>query len=352
MAFPTARSVSPAPPAPARSPNPTTDVAGQAVDRLVAGLVADQRPDGGWGAIAGGPATTEATAFVALALASTRGVVAARSVEMDAAARRGVTWLVAHQRPDGSWPATELVAEPSWMTSVALLALARSGPADDARARALTGGATWLLGERVFEYPWQVRLGLAWLRLRGQAPVSNSDADDALTGWPWVEGTYSWVEPTSLALLALRAGAGVVPTIARGRRYTDRVRIAERMLVDRMTPGGGWNYGNTRVFGQDLEPYPDTTAWALLALRGAGADADVRRVVRAGVDRLPALLDGNHSSLARSLAALAVRAHGGSDDAWRASVASRVATVGPPPDARSRALALLALAGPSLPFGG
>ena len=30
------------------------------------------------------------------------------------------------------------------------------------------------------------------------------DIDMALTGWPWGEGNFSWVEPTSWACLALR----------------------------------------------------------------------------------------------------------------------------------------------------
>jgi hypothetical protein len=309
----------------------------------VSGLLGEQRQDGGWAAVAGGPATTESTGFALLALWGTRASVApGRSAEMDAAIRRAVTWLGAHQRPDGSWPATELVAEPSWMTSVALLALAAAAPAESAAV--VARGSSWLVGERVFRFDWQTRLSMAWLRLRGEEPVS--EADESLVGWPWVEGTYSWVEPTCLALLALRREKVASPT----RERVDRMRLAERLLGDRMVPGGGWNYGNTRVFGQDLAPYPDTTAWALLALRAAPADAAIQRVTRAGLDRLPALLEGNHSALARSLGALALRAHGRDDRTLRDEIAARVGGGALPPDTRSRALALLALAGPPTPF--
>ncbi|MCS6951283.1 MAG: hypothetical protein NZM33_00325 [Bryobacteraceae bacterium] len=40
------------------------------------------------------------------------------------------------------------------------------------------------------------------------------------------------------------------------------------MLLNRQLPGGGWNYGNTTVFGQPLRPLPDTTGVALCALAG------------------------------------------------------------------------------------
>ena len=29
--------------------------------------------------------------------------------------------------------------------------------------------------------------------------------DTAIKGWPWIEDTHSWIEPTALAILALRA---------------------------------------------------------------------------------------------------------------------------------------------------
>jgi len=34
-----------------------------------------------------------------------------------------------------------------------------------------------------------------------------------------------------------------------------------------MCEGGGWNYGNTAVYGDPLWPYPDITALALIALQ-------------------------------------------------------------------------------------
>ena len=40
------------------------------------------------------------------------------------------------------------------------------------------------------------------------------------------------------------------------------------MLMDRMLPSGGWNYGNTMVFGKELRPMPESTGAALAALAG------------------------------------------------------------------------------------
>ncbi|MEN8122916.1 MAG: prenyltransferase/squalene oxidase repeat-containing protein [Bacteroidota bacterium] len=81
--------------------------------------------------------------------------------------------------------------------------------------------------------------------------------DPAIKGWPWIENTHSWVEPTSMAVIALEiAGKGNHP----------RVEEAKKMLLDRQLDFGGWNYGNTTVFGRQLRPMPESTGIALCAL--------------------------------------------------------------------------------------
>jgi hypothetical protein len=83
--------------------------------------------------------------------------------------------------------------------------------------------------------------------------------DPSIQGWPWIAKTYSWVEPTSLVLLALEAtGNGDHP----------RAQEAIRMLLDRQLESGGWTYGNTTVFGRQLRPIPESTGMALSALSG------------------------------------------------------------------------------------
>jgi hypothetical protein len=41
------------------------------------------------------------------------------------------------------------------------------------------------------------------------------------------------------------------------------------MLLNRQLENGGWNYGNTAIFGRQLQPMPDSTGLALSALAGS-----------------------------------------------------------------------------------
>ena len=79
------------------------------------------------------------------------------------------------------------------------------------------------------------------------------------TIWPWVLGTHSWIEPTAFNVLALKAA---------GRGEHPRTREAVRLLVDRLLPTGGCNYGNTTVLGQQLRPHLAPTGLVLLSLAG------------------------------------------------------------------------------------
>ena len=93
---------------------------------------------------------------------------------------------------------------------------------------------------------------VGFLLASGGVPLPQSaelEHDMSLRGWSWVLGTHSWVEPTSLGLLALRL---------RDRAGHERAQEARRLLLDRCLPSGGWNYGNTIAFGAELLPAPDT----------------------------------------------------------------------------------------------
>lgn len=63
-------------------------------------------------------------------------------------------------------------------------------------------------------------------------------------GWPWFQGTVSWVIPTSFSLTALRQTS----PCCRTKKSEDRIRSGTEMLEDRACPGGGWNVGNGVVF--------------------------------------------------------------------------------------------------------
>ena len=100
----------------------------------------------------------------------------------------------------------------------------------------------------------------------GRVVEADPEVDDMtninlqLVGWPWGEGTFSWVEPTAWACLALRAaGLGSHPRIIEGCR----------LLVDRAFESGGINYGNRIILGKPTEPIPGPTALMLLALQGS-----------------------------------------------------------------------------------
>ena len=197
---------------------------------------------GGWGYRRGGPTAVEATALAALGLIATDREAKGNA---SAHAERAADRLAGLRRPDGSLGPTSAIPSPGWATPFAMLLWRALGSHEDARRSA----AGWLIAERV------------------DAPPRSTDGpsghDTSIPGWPWVEGTHSWVEPTALALLALgRDGADDRPRVVEGRR----------VLRDRMLRAGGWNYGNTVVFGHALRPHPAPTGLALLAMAASGAD--------------------------------------------------------------------------------
>jgi hypothetical protein len=92
--------------------------------------------------------------------------------------------------------------------------------------------------------------------------------DTWIRGWPWTAETHSWVEPTSLSIAALRI---------EGYGAQERVGEGIRLLMDRQLASGGWNYGNTTVFGTELAPMPESTGLALSALSGVAEEREVSR---------------------------------------------------------------------------
>ena len=240
------------------------------VDRLVARLTEGPGPAWGYGYREAGDA--EPTAMAALALTA-HGAAPERC-----AAALG--WLADRQGDDGGVAIREGIGEPCWPTALALLAWQRAGAERDARR-----------GAKAF-----------LLELEGttseRSPLFGHDT--RVVGWPWVPGTYAWVEPTAYAVLALdAAGEGAHPRVAAGRR----------LLRDRRLEEGGWNYGNTRVMHNTLRPFPATTGVALAALAGSRVDAEPS--LRWLADVAPRL----NAPLSLGWAALGLRAWG------RASVA-------------------------------
>jgi len=101
-----------------------------------------------------------------------------------------------------------------------------------------------------------------------RAANSPSAHDSTIKGWPWIADTHSWAEPTGLAMMALKiAGYG----------DHQRVKEATRLLLDRQLPRGGWNYGNTLVYDQELRPMPLSTGIVLNALKDQTSLATIQR---------------------------------------------------------------------------
>lgn len=189
-------------------------------------------PEGGFAGRAQGAFCPGATAWAILALKAW-GL-------KDSALKPSCDRLQKEQQPDGR---VCLPGHPGvfWPTPLAVLAWQSSAAHRDAQGRAVQ----FLLHTT----------GRHWPRQPGQ-PAGH---DPALRGWPWTEGTHSWTEPTALAIMSLRVA---------GHSGHARVKEAEKMLLDRQLPKGGWNYGNTTVFGQELRPMPESTGLALSALAG------------------------------------------------------------------------------------
>lgn len=259
-----------------------------------ANLLSRRLPEGAWSYRQGGSPSAEATAMAGLALLeAARGTgMAALGSAKPTASREAARWLARMQRPDGSVPAGAGVVMPGWTTTHAML--------------------LWQRHEG-FEAP--LRKARAWLiRAKGWSPsVSLSDRqvtahDMSLVGWPWTTGTSSWLEPTAMAVLALCDS---------GLRDHPRVADGVRLIQDRALPDGGWNYGNTAVFGKALRPQPGPTGIALCALAATGQNADAS--VAAAVAYLHRALAATRSAISVGWGVLGLTAVGArppAADSW------------------------------------
>lgn len=174
----------------------------------------------------GQPPDAEPTALAALAL-----------LRHQRHAEAALQWLADAQHSDGRVATAASHDAPGWPTALAVLAWQASGAWPSLQAR----GVDWLLAARGRPEPNSRQMG----------------HDMTLVAWSWVEHTHSWIEPTAMAVLALKAA---------GHSDHARVREAVRLLWDRQLPDGGFNYGNTQVLGQWLRPHLAPTGLALAAL--------------------------------------------------------------------------------------
>jgi hypothetical protein len=206
---------------------------------------------GGFSHRPAGEYRADATAWAAMALAA-----AGTDKDLLGKARDRIA---GEQQEDGRVTVSPEHPEAFWPTPLAVLAWEGSPAHREAQSRAVA----FLMETtgRHFE----------------KDPDAPLEHDTSVKGWPWIADSHSMVEPTALSLIALR-------TVEQGEN--GRTREAIRMLMDRQLPAGGWNYGNTAVYGQELYPQPENTGIALDALAGRVSRNDVARSLNYLKDRL------------------------------------------------------------------
>jgi hypothetical protein len=201
-------------------------------------------PKGGFALYGGESFRPDATAWAVLALEAYGGY--------GDLTRMACQRLAKSQLADGRVPVIESQPESFWPTSLALFA--------------------W---KKIPGFKHELKQAIRFLLSKEGRHNPNQENDElghdpSIKGWPWVENTHSWIEPTSLAVLALKACG-----------YAEHRRVSEaiKMILDRQLPTGGWNYGNTFVFGKELPPIPESTGHALCALSGFTEPDSVRRSI-------------------------------------------------------------------------
>ena len=199
-----------------------------------------QMRSGGWAYFGSSQESIEATCMSLLGLSPDREPA------------RAVEFLFNSQLANGSWPAFRGDAEGSWTTSLALSTIIVTNHTSEACQRALK----WLLAEKGEEGHW------LW-RWKFKTVDRNVRFDPDKYGWPWIHGAGSWVIPTAFSVIAIKQ----YTVCARREASEARIRLGVEMLLDRACVDGGWNSGNSVVYGVPLRPHVEATAIALLALQ-------------------------------------------------------------------------------------
>ncbi len=214
-------------------------------------MLALRCPTGGWGYRAASTACVEPTVLGCLSLAASDGATVSEATK--ARLEEDSRWIGHLQQADGAIGVSADLPRPQWPTALAVLLWIRVGDQEQAVGRSLQ----WLMRREGNSF--------------SKPPGSVLGHDTSISGWPWVAGTHPWLEPTAMAMLALSLGG-----------YARHTRVASgvHLVLDRAIAGGGWNVGNSAVFGRPLRPHPAPTGLALLALRAAGQE-ESRAVTKA-----------------------------------------------------------------------
>lgn len=231
-----------------------------------------QLPNGSWPyAQTSAQGSPEPTCYAILALQDSLDVKDGATIQA------GLNWLAHRVNADGA-VTLEGDEEPHWSTAQLALTLTHLDVNEPLRRRNLA----WLL-------TWQGNTGSG-------DPYGAIPLNSKLIGWPWINDAFSWVEPTSLSLLALKRSG-----IAKHERITQ----GEALLFDRVCRGGGWNVGNPVVWDQMLDAFLPQTALALLALQDVGEE----EAIALGLSLLQEPSNPAHSTLSLAMTVLCLNAY-------------------------------------------
>ena len=227
-------------------------------------LIDSQLPGSGWGYRSDSPqAFPEPTCYSLLALADTSFSLT-----------EPLNWLSGLVNSEGQLylPNDD---SPNWGTSHLLITLSRLNLLSDLQQVSID----WLL-------EWKSQY------------IETTEVvtlDGTLIGWPWISDTFSWVQPTSYAIFALKlVGLGT----------HGRVKEAEALLFDRMCRQGGWNFGNPIILNRPIDPSLSETAIALFALQDI---PEAATAINNGVVLLETELPNYSTALALSLGILCLQ---------------------------------------------
>jgi len=246
-------------------------------------LIQVQNADGGWSYVATNSTSPEPTIYAAVAMGRDEG-------KPKRAALRAFDWLASQTKPNGaiSLPGQK---DDHWTSLLHLFALSKIKISADLQAR-------------LIDWAFTVKTQIA-------DKVDDVPLDGKLMGWSWAKGTFSWVEPTSYALLALKAA---------GKSDHPRVIEGTKMLADRVCDDGGWNYGNHEVMGQHLTSYIPTTALAAMALQNDGSS---QKIINHALGYLEHEIGTNVSTLNLGLTILSLNVYGRNTDELRPRLLAR-----------------------------
>jgi hypothetical protein len=261
-------------------------------------LIAAQNSDGGWGYAPGKESRLEPTSWVF------RGLV--RTKAPPEVIARALAWLLAQQRPDGSFISAPTAEFSQWQTSLVYLALKNYPEEDETVQEAI---------HRAFQ---------AIVRDQAQATRRKNEAMGGdLVGWGWTNNAFSWVEPTAYGLICLNSIGGQIETHPDSKKIIFRKEQAESILAKRRCADGGWNYGNTTSSDYALGSFPVPTALVLLALADRAQSWDLAPAW----ETLEKLLAKQATLFGLSLALLAAMRHFHPAHHWAVQISAHLETL-------------------------